>query len=159
MVERRHRTLKAALIARGASNNWSLRTASQTDSDTTAAQLLNGQNIALPGFVNTPPEQAASLRQKNGPNPPLARGRPFVPKQLATASHVFLCCSGLKKSLIPPYEVRVTKRAEKHVTIQLPDRQVTVSLHRVKPAFLINEEAIYGFHINTKASTDPSAAK
>ncbi|KAL1129671.1 hypothetical protein AAG570_012616 [Ranatra chinensis] len=58
MVERWHRTLKEALIARGASNNWTrhlptvllcLRTALRTDSDTTAATLYYGQNIALPG--------------------------------------------------------------------------------------------------------------
>ncbi|KAL1130287.1 hypothetical protein AAG570_013225 [Ranatra chinensis] len=89
------------------------RTALRTDSDTRAAQLLYGQNIALPGeFFTTPPEQvdthgyAASLRKQmtqiHPAQPDLARGRPFVPKQLATPSHVFLRCTGRPHERDPP---------------------------------------------------------
>lgn len=160
LVERWHRTLKAALMARASNNDWTahlpyvllgLRTAMRTEQDTTAAQLVYGQQLSLPGdFLNTarptPVDmdsfvtELQQVLQQIQPVPVrLAHRRPFVAKDLHTCRYVFVRAGGIKRPLVPPYDgpYRVLSRSAKTYDVQLPDRRATVSIDRLKPAFQI----------------------
>ncbi|GFY74082.1 transposon Ty3-I Gag-Pol polyprotein [Trichonephila inaurata madagascariensis] len=65
----------------------------------------------------------------------------FVHTALKTCSHVFVRVEGLKPSLTAPYQgsFEVLSRTDKHFTIKINDRTSTVSIDRLKPAFLLND--------------------
>ena len=160
-IERLHRTLKAALIAHG-NPAWSetlptvllgLRTALQEDTNHTIAQMVYGQNIRLPGEffqepkIHTTPETFASqLQEAMRYIRPRTVSRKyvekiFIPKDLKTTTHIFVRKNKVKKTLEHPYEgpVSVLERTEKYFTLQIKDKQVTVSIDRLKPAYIIRE--------------------
>ena len=62
----------------------------------------------------------------------------YISKDLATSTHVFVRHDAVRKPLQPPYDgpYRVLKRAEKHYTLEVANRQEVVSLDRLKPAFM-----------------------
>ncbi|XP_014253524.1 uncharacterized protein LOC106668885 [Cimex lectularius] len=62
----------------------------------------------------------------------------FIPKDLMTCSHVYLKVEGIRRTLIPPYEgpYEVLARSKKTIRIRLEDRETTVSIDKVKPAYL-----------------------
>lgn len=163
-VERWHRTLKAALMARGATTSWTreihtvllgLRAALHKDTDLSPALLTYGSTLRLPAdffmptkttdnqqeFVKRLTETMTSLApctEKHRQN-----RTPFVHKDLATCTHVFLRLDLVKKPLTPPYEgpYKVLKREDKCFKIQLPTRTAVVSLDRLKPAYIYNEDS------------------
>ncbi|GFR04848.1 gag-Pol polyprotein [Trichonephila clavata] len=65
----------------------------------------------------------------------------FVHTALKTCSHVFVRVEGLKPSLTAPYQgpFEVLSRTDKHFTIKINDRTSTISIDRLKPAFLLND--------------------
>ncbi|GFQ73721.1 gag-Pol polyprotein [Trichonephila clavata] len=65
----------------------------------------------------------------------------FVHTTLKTCSHVFVRVEGLKPSLTAPYQgpFEVLSRTDKHFTIKINDRTSTISIDRLKPAFLLND--------------------
>lgn len=172
-VERFHRTLKAALMARDAQHNWTKQLpivllglrSTLNDDNHSPAQMVFGTTLRLPGdfffpsgeardhdiFVRNLQENMARLRPTSHRKD---RERTFVPKDLTTCSHVFIKVEGLKRSLTPPYEgpYKVISRTNKTIRVQLPDRETTVSIDKVKPAFLNSDSAT-----NTSSSpTQPS---
>ncbi|GFW18905.1 gag-Pol polyprotein [Trichonephila clavipes] len=60
---------------------------------------------------------------------------------LKTCSHVFVRVKGLKPSLTAPYPgpFEVLSRTDKHFAIKINDRTSTISIDRLKPAFLLND--------------------
>lgn len=60
---------------------------------------------------------------------------------LKDCSHVFLRTDRNKTSLVSPYEgpYKVLERSEKVFKIQLDDRAISVSIDRLKPAYLLEE--------------------
>ena len=62
----------------------------------------------------------------------------FVPPPFSSSDHVFIQHDAAKRSLQPPYEgpFPVLKRTPKHYTIKVHGQQQTVSIDRLKPAFL-----------------------
>ncbi|GFQ92741.1 gag-Pol polyprotein [Trichonephila clavata] len=64
----------------------------------------------------------------------------FVRTALKTFSHVFVRVEGLKPSLTAPYlgPFEVLSRTGKHFTIKINDRTSTITIDRLKPAFLLN---------------------
>lgn len=56
---------------------------------------------------------------------------------------MFLREDAIRKPLVPPYSGphRVVKRSEKNFVILLRDKEVVVSIDRVKPAYLLAEES------------------
>ena len=160
MVERFHRQLKAALKAQPKSDDWMLslplillgiRTALKQDISSTAAELVYGTTLRLPGEFFTPspttslPDPSdfsnklkAHFRHITPISPRPAVSKSNIPKDLATATHVFIRHDAVRKPLQPPYHgpYPVIKRSAKHFTIKLYDRTDTISIDRLKPAHL-----------------------
>lgn len=165
MVERFHRTLKDALTAHE-SPNWTtrlplvllaLRSTIKPDMDASPAELVYGTTLRLPGelFHAAPPttpspdfivalrESMAQLRPTPGTNHHTRRSI-FVPKNLSDVSHVFLRVDAVKPPLQPRFEgpYAVLERREKTLRLQCNNRQVWVSIDRLKPAFVLREDPL-----------------
>ena len=158
MVERLHRQLKAALKAHG-NTSWmdslplvllGIRTAVKEDIQCTAAEMVYGATLRLPGELITPsrPEsvntsdfvtQLKTRMQQALPKPPRPVNRTsHVSYDLNTCTHVFIRHDAVRKPLQPPYDgpYAVLKRNNKHFTININGRTDTVSLDRLKPAYV-----------------------
>jgi hypothetical protein len=167
MVERFHRQLKAAIVCHG-SERWTdalpmvllgIRAAWREDLKTSAAELVYGQPLALPGeFVTEDasepsPEHEGWIRNLRRKMSEIRAGEPhhhgrkstFVFKELSSTTSVFLRRDALKPALTPAYDgpYRVLERGPKTFTIQVGERRATVSIDRVKPAYILppQEEA------------------
>lgn len=174
IIERFHRTLKAALMAHQGTS-WSealplvllgIRTAYKRDLDCTTAELVYGEPIRIPGeFLITNSKQyntqefATYLRShisKIRPTPASRHASPgsFVHDSLKTASHVFLRQDAVRKALEPPYTgpYRVLKRNDKTVTIANGTKSIVVSLDRVKSAYIFQDDTPSEDHIVTTRS-------
>lgn len=176
MVERFHRTLKAALMAHE-DKRWTdalptvllgIRAAWKADLKSSAAELVYGEPLRIPGeFLHSiipqsvrPDDFVADLRRhfaKIKPVPASRHGNKsvFVHKDLSTADYIFLRQDALRQSLQAPYTgpLKVIKRTDKTITIEMPRGPVTVSIDRVKPAYQINEEPIVA---STPAPSKPT---
>ncbi|KMQ81844.1 gag-pol protein, partial [Lasius niger] len=155
MVERRHRTYKAALRCKlEESTSWvdelplillGLRSCLTQDSDVTVAERVYGTTIRLPScFIEVQDEPkhpmensyvAASLRQRCQEIGPVKDSRHgqrklFKSKSLDSCSHVFMRHEGIRKSLDTPYDgpYRVLDRNEKYFRLQIEGREVSVSV-------------------------------
>lgn len=170
IIERWHRSLKAALKARlQTTTSWTeqiptvllgLRAALRSDTDVSAAQLTYGCSVRLPGdFLSAVPTNDDVImdsafvdqlrdtirRLKPTPSQPHSNTRPiFVHRDLMTCEQVFVRVDAVRKPLQAPYDgpYRVLKRDDKVFTLQLPNRQTNVSIDRLKPAYTITEENI-----------------
>lgn len=161
-VERWHRTMKAALMARGATTQWAdelptvllgLRTALRQDNNLSPALMTYGTTLRIPSdfFIPTESkiEDAELVRRLShtmtsltpAPQASHSSCQPFVYKDLATCTHVFIRNDTVRAPLTPPYDgpYEVLKRYEKYFNIQLPLRTAIVSLDRLKPAYIIQE--------------------
>ena len=155
VVERVHRHLKSILMARlGSSPAWfhqlpwallAIRATPKEDTGISAAERLFGEPLVLPGEFfpsdNCDPD-IHELRRKVGecaPVPPPRTGHLpyFVPKDLHTASHVFVRVGSHRRPLVRPYEgpFRVIERSKKAFRISRANRLEWVSVDRLKPAF------------------------
>lgn len=163
-IERWHRTMKAALMARNATTNWTeelptvllgLRTALRHD-NLSPAQMTYGSTLRVPADFFLPTttqprlEDHEYVRQLTAAMSSLAPCerkeatsiKPFIYKDLATSSHVFLRNDTVRSPLTPPYDgpYEVLERHEKFYKIQLPLRTSVVSLDRLKPAYIYKED-------------------
>lgn len=166
LVERFHRQLKAAITCH-ADANWTeslplvllgIRSAFKEDLQTTSAELMYGEPLRLPGEffghdvahyttdITDFSARMKSFAEKVRPVPPQHHSntrKAFVFKELATCSHVFLREEVLRGSLQPaytgPYEV--LKRRAKTFTIRVASKDVTVSIDRLKPAYILSAES------------------
>ncbi|BHF62342.1 hypothetical protein SprV_0200532400 [Sparganum proliferum] len=158
MVERFHRQLKASLRAAADPENWTdhlplvllgIRSALKPDLDCSAAELVFGATVRLPGEMISPTPQSAvedptnllhRLRQfmrTLSPVPPRSSASPsYLEKDLATCSHVYLRCDRVRRPLEPPYDgpFRVISRGTKNFRIQRGTREEVVSVDRLKAA-------------------------
>ncbi|KRZ60461.1 Transposon Tf2-6 polyprotein [Trichinella nativa] len=164
MVERFHRHLKTALAAHANhSHRWidalplvllGIRSSVKEDIRHAPAELVYGSPLRLPGvfFTKTLPSSAAALSDHLRilfdyirPSPSrTARSRKwFVPKELKDCTHVFVRNDAPRPPLSPTYDgpYLVLSRAGKTITICCQNKTKTVSLDRVKPAFLDSGEA------------------
>lgn len=161
-VERMHRSLKVALRAKLDNENWlgelptvllGLRAAPRCDTNVSAAQLVYGSTVRLPGefydntnsqfydsyeYVQHLRETISSLKPK--PSQHRDSRTIFVHPELKKCSHVFVRRDMAKKSLQPPYDgpYQVIKRDDKIFTVQLPSGVSNISIDRIKPAYLLN---------------------
>jgi len=162
MVERFHRQLKASLRAGIHNSNWmellpmillGIRNCIKPELGATPAQLLYGSNLRLPGdflvpsACRDPPtgeigDFAIRLRESMGrlqPTEPRVNYRPwYIPASLEKAKHVFVRTAPISKPLDPPYDgpFLVLERKDKTITIDRNGKRDTISIDRVKPAFL-----------------------
>jgi hypothetical protein len=161
LVERFHRTLKAAIMCH-TDQHWTealplvllgIRTAFKEDLQASVAELVYGEPLRIPGELLTPtadPVDSAhlitQLRQYMAslrPIPATRHASPatFVHSDLEKCSHVFLWQGTTRRALEPPYSgpYQVPSRKEKTMQVLVRGRLVTVSPDRVKPAYMLNE--------------------
>ena len=174
MIERFHRQLKAAIMAHS-NENWiealplvllGIRSAFKEDIKATSAELVYGEPLRLPGeFLSKPTQNEVidpshfldRLRKcisRLRPIPASRHSQPgsFVFKELLNnCSYVFLRIGPIRRSLQQPYKgpYEVTSRDEKNVSLKINNQIIKVSIDRVKPAFVLQEDF-------TKTSTSTS---
>jgi len=175
LVERFHRTMKQAIMSRQ-DPKWTdslplvllgLRSCFREDLQATSAELVYGSKLQLPGDMLHPtsrlPCDAASFLQDLratmsdlSPKPTSSHARPkfFVHPAIENCSHVFLRVDAVKPPLVPPYEgpYRVLERGKKTFKIEKNNRELVVSVDRLKPAFLLADET------TTTAATSTASA-
>ncbi|KAJ2937341.1 hypothetical protein O0L34_g19224 [Tuta absoluta] len=161
-VERFHRSLKAALMANDARNNWTeklpvvllgLRTAIRTDNNMSPTLLLYGSQVRVPSDFFIPSklndndaEFVRKLTSYMALMQPIQRPaqerQSFIHKDLNKSTHVFVRNDAVRAPLIPPYDgpYEVIQRYEKSYKIQLPSRTTIISMDRLKPVYIINDE-------------------
>jgi hypothetical protein len=152
-VERFHRRLKDSLRARLAAANWpqhlpwvmlGLRAAPQEDSGVSAAELVFGAPLTLPGQLIAaaePPPQVFVEQLRSGvpcvsPLPqPADGGQSSPPSSLAAADYVYVrsppAATGLSPSYRGPYLVK--RRTQKYFIIDKGGRFDAVTVDRLKP--------------------------
>lgn len=164
MIERWHRSFKAALTARLVNNgSWidemhtvmfGLRAAPRSDTGVTPAELTYGRTLRLPGeffemtdtkltdgeeYVKQLKKVISDLRPK--PTSHRDSRTIFVHPELKTCKNVFVRNDVMRKCLQPPYDgpYPVIKRLNKGFIVQLPGRQSLISIDRLKPAFVFRD--------------------
>ena len=164
MVERLHRQLKAALKSYPQPHLWldalpmvllGIRTALKDDLHCTAAELVYGATLRLSGefFIQTNPDASledptsyvtrlkSTMQQLQAP--PVrssSQHTVFVHKDLSNSSHVFLRHDAKRTPLQPTYDgpFKVVERQNRHFVIERNGKKDTVSIDRLKPAYLSN---------------------
>jgi len=178
LVERFHRQLKGALKGHPNQEHWSdivplillgIRSALKEDIGCSAAELVYGTTLRLPGAFFSPSSDDPS------PNPTLyvttLRNRMRLLKatpprsgsqsvadgirSLQEASHVFVRHDAVRKPLQPPYDgpFKVIERSDKYFIVDLHGRHDSVSVDRLKPAFLDNP------HLFLPVSSTPTSSR
>lgn len=164
LVERFHRQLKAAITCH-ADANWTeslplvllgIRSAVKEDLQVSSAELVYGEPLRLPGefFGHDVPgyttditdfsARMRSFAERIRPVPPQHHSntrKAFVFKDLASCSHVFLREEVLRGSFQPAYvgPFEVLKRGAKTFKIRVRNKDVVVSIDRLKPAFILDD--------------------
>lgn len=162
LVERWHRTLKAALTCHGG-QKWieylptvllGLRTSYKEDLKASAAELLYGSTLRIPGeFFDSedPPTDPEFFVEKFRIHMRQIRAKPtahhirpkiFIYKNLQTCSHVFIREDAVKKPLQAPYNgpYKVVERiSDRLFAIDVQGRVVDITTERLKPAYTITQ--------------------
>ncbi|UYV65657.1 hypothetical protein LAZ67_3004985, partial [Cordylochernes scorpioides] len=158
-IERLHRTIKTAIRAHN-SIKWTetlptvllgLRAAINKDNNHSLSQMVYGKTIRLPGeffdaskhhlhaeeFVQQLQKQMELLKPLNEKHH--SKTKVFVHKDLKTCSHIFIRTDRVKKPLEAPYEgpFPVLDRTDKYFTLKVKGRNVTISIDRLRPAYLL----------------------
>lgn len=165
LVERFHRQLKVAITCHG-NENWTetlplvllgIRCAYKEDLQSSSAELVYGETLRLPGEIFSPSTNtttdvtdfSARLRQHARAIQPQPASRHdkksiFVFKELETATHVFLREDAYRRPLQPAYSGphKVLDRNEKVFKIMIKEKPLTVSINRVKPAYILGDYPI-----------------
>lgn len=161
LVERFHRRLKDALRARCAASNWyhhlpwvmlAVRATPREDSNISPSDAVFGSPLIVPGqFLDSPEppadefyRQLEAAMSRFSPVPTrhnASKSSPLpatIPTPLLLSRFVFVRRDGHKPPLSPTYDgpYRVLSRSPHFFRLQLGDRSDTVSVHRLKPAFL-----------------------
>lgn len=163
MIERFHRQLKSAIVCH-ANADWveslplvllGIRSAFKDDLKATPAELVYGETLRLPGEFIHPQTSGStdltdysarlrSLIHQLSPSPASrhCRNSVFIFKDLSTASHIFLREDALRGALTPAYTgpYKVVDRSDKYFKIDYRGKTVSVSIDRLKPAYLLNTE-------------------
>lgn len=162
LVERLHRTLKTALYARQNTENWSIelplillgiRTSIKTDLGCTPADLVYGQSLKIPGdFIDTTkqnnvvlPQSDFVMKLRTAMQNLIAKETRqtkqkdlFISQDLTTCEYVFVRIDKVKTGLTPPYAgpYKVLKRMRKFFVLEINGKNTSVSLDRLKPAYM-----------------------
>ena len=179
LVERFHRQLKSSIMAHGTSPNWmvslplvllGIRSVFKPDLSCTAAELVYGTSLRLPGEIFVPSSTPVDPQQFMGqlrermteirPTAPRNRTsmRPFVSDDLKTCTHVFLRRDMIRSPLQHPYDgpYEVLERFNKTFVIDCKGKHETVSVDRLKPVFLANDNQSTGYQTRSGRFVKPS---
>ena len=167
LVERLHRHLKASIMAHS-DIDWvralplvllGIRSVFKKDIEATVAEMVYGESLRLPGELfssnsenrnlDDPTTFLSSLREimfRLRPVPASRHCHPgvFMYKELSTCSHAFLREGPILKALQQPYTgpYEIIERDEKTITLKIRNRPTKVSIDRVKPAFIFQDEEV-----------------
>lgn len=171
LVERFHRQLKAAIVCH-AKSNWTeslplvllgIRSTLKEDLHASPAELVYGEPLRLPGDFFQPNfsgttdmtdfiARLKSFAQKLRPCPASRHSsdKIFVFKDLTTCTHVFLRDDTVRGTLQPAYTgpYKVLDRGHKAFKLDMKGKSVTVSIDRLKPAYILSPET----NFNSKES-------
>ena len=160
MVQRFHQQLKTSIKASPDSSKWpeilplillNIRSTVKQDQQCIPVQLVFGTTLYLPGHFFTPSSDATQLdpklyadrlssyMQQLRPIPPrLQSPSSHLASNLSTCTHIFFRHDALQKPLQPPYDgpYQIIHRAEKHYTLDINGKTTTITLDRLKPAYL-----------------------
>ncbi|CAB0007876.1 unnamed protein product [Nesidiocoris tenuis] len=162
MVERLHRQLKASIRCHN-TERWvdvlpivllGLRSSLKEDLGCTPAELVYGSNLKLPGdfFEDRPVstlshaflDKLKSTMDTLKPQPIRwhSNSAVFVHPDLKSASHVFVRHGPLRKPLQPIYDgpFLVKRRLDKTFDVIIKGKEQNISIDRLKPAFVAQEE-------------------
>ncbi|XP_017477611.1 PREDICTED: uncharacterized protein LOC108367503, partial [Rhagoletis zephyria] len=162
MIERWHRSLKTALMCHN-TNSWmevlpivllGLRSSLREDVNASPAELVYGTSLKLPcDFFNNTSDLSPSddfvkqLKSSMNSLRPIevkhkSNRSVFVHKDLASCTHVYVRQDSIKKSLQPPYDgpYLVLSRNDKVFNIKINDSTKSISIDRLKPAFMFNTD-------------------
>lgn len=160
LVERFHRQLKAAIIATSTQTHWteslplillSIRNTIKEDIGCTAAEMVYGTTLRLPGEMVLDARVTGEL----DPNSYVSRLKQFMRKlqpaltrcytrkeqihpDLSSCAFVFVRVDAVKRPLQHPYDgpYRVVSRHTKHFVLDKNGIHDSVSIDRLKPAFV-----------------------
>ena len=150
-VERQHRRLKEALRAKSevAPREWlanlplvllGLRNSISKDTGASAAQSVFGRQLSVPGCIF---EGSFNVEDIKDSHRSFTRKDCHVPEALKTCTHVWLRKHGRILSLSRPYYGPfpvVTRNFDNHTMVLLTNnREETVTMERVKPAFGVDD--------------------
>ncbi|KAK3707420.1 hypothetical protein RRG08_034476 [Elysia crispata] len=160
MVERFHRSLKAALKARLLGPGWmdelpivllGIRSTWKEDLDAAPALLTYGTNLRIPGdfFPSISAERISpgstfvrDLQEnfrKLSPLSPVHHGttKKYLPRDLMSAEQVYVRHDAHRGPLVRPYDgpFKVLYRSDKHFDILRNNKSTRVSIDRLKPAY------------------------
>jgi cleavage and polyadenylation specificity factor subunit 1 len=164
LVERIHRTMKAAIMAH-ANSKWTesistvmlgLRSTIREDIKHSPAEMLYGESISLPGaffaknnekfssehdFVENLRNVMKNIKTSNGSRH--CSPSVYVEKSLASATHVYVRKDAVRASLEKPYEgpFEVVEKHDKYFKIKRKNKQENVSVDRIKAAYIVKEES------------------
>nr|XP_026490427.1 uncharacterized protein LOC113396632 [Vanessa tameamea] len=151
-------------MCRGNTTHWvselpsvllGLRTCLRDDTQISAAELVYGEAIRLPGDFFQPQRQDISdddifvkkIRERianlsSVPRRNARQGNIFVHANLKDCTHVFVREDKITKPLSPPYSgpYKVIERTDKYFKIDKADTEKCISIDRLKPAFTIDTE-------------------
>lgn len=179
LVERWHRSLKAALMCHN-TPNWAdvlstvllgLRTHVRLDTGASPAEFVYGTTLRVPGefFIQedfTPDPQIfiedfrQHMRQvKPVPTTHHIKKRPFQFKDLYSCSHVFVRSDAVKKPLERPYTgpFKVLERvSDKVIALEINGRQQHIAIERLKLAHFVSDDLITNPITNPPQASDNS---
>ncbi|KAL1446799.1 hypothetical protein WDU94_010884 [Cyamophila willieti] len=171
MIERWHRTLKSALSCHN--STWpealpmvllGLRSTYKADLNTTPAELVYGQQLQLPAdivvkstpishdhtttFVSRLRNHMRQIVSKPTAHHSNNQSRSYIPPDLRTCSYVFVRNDAVKPPLQPPYNgpYRVLERTDKVFKLLINDKESSISIDRLKPAYLESDS-----HVQTRS--------
>ncbi|XP_055306651.1 uncharacterized protein LOC129570953 [Sitodiplosis mosellana] len=177
MIERWHRSLKAAFKAKF-TNNWidefplvllGLRIVVKEDINALPAEMIYGKSLTTPGqFLDGPSEnpidsefveESKQTMSKFKPSAPEYHGQPkfFVHPELKNATHVLIRINAHKTPLQAPYKrpYEVIKSGTKVFKVNIDGKPDAVSIDRLKPAFVLKQDEEYDVKTHTKRKTTP----
>ncbi|XP_071947514.1 uncharacterized protein [Antedon mediterranea] len=145
-----------------------LRTAVKVDLGCSSSELVYGATLKLPGQFVAPTDIASHEpanyvhrlqrhMQNIRPVPTRANQRTAqIHDDLRECTHVFVRCDSVKKPLQSPYNgpFKVLNRTDKYFVLSIADKHETVSLDRLKVAYVNNDKAINNF---PESSRQPEA--
>nr|VZI36753.1 unnamed protein product [Spirometra erinaceieuropaei] len=163
LVERFHRQLKTSLMAQPGPSRWSdhlplvllsLRSTLKADIGCTAADLVYGTSLRLPGdYVE---RLRSAMRNLRATPPRASPTNSFIPPDLDKCDFVLDRHDALRRPLQPPYDgpYKVLRRSDKDVVIERNGKTDTVSIDRVKPAYIDDSD-----HSSPQQRTPPQTLR
>lgn len=171
LVERFHRQLKAAITCHS-NPTWTeslplvllgIRSALKEDLNASSAELVYGEPLRLPSefFGDSAPvyttditDFAARLKSyaealRPVPTQHHSSNKPFVFKDLTSCDYVFLREDKLRRSFEPAYTgpYKVLSRSPKVFKIHAKGKDISVSIDRLKPAFMLSDSLTHSSHM------------